>query len=631
MSKEIELGKKFQIDRYSIIITVCFFLISSYVAFFHHNYWTFDVDGIYYLLAGEEILSGNGKDVVMLHSPVGGSILFASINLIFNDGFAVIKGLSVLSATGMVFFSFHILRNVFDIKTSRLGHLFFALNPWVFLFSIQARNELIPVFLVMAATYFVTKKDIIFRDIVIIGLLLGSACMIRYQSAFILIAFVIFLLINNKKMKKKFLHVILLIIIFSLTASPVFVYNYFTHGTLLDEVDPSRYIADRSKFSNEEWKDEVFMQSQGGVLDSIFVDFDLWKENYFYNLFYGIPNSVFGFEDKVSLSFLPVIPILGLITVLGGTIYSMKLKYSKRNLLIILCTIVVTTIAVFSLGNIQNHFFAIIILPLIVLGIVNWKNIDRNFLPLFLIPIIFALSIAIIPVRGPHHFLFIWICFAALSAIFFTKLLPVLFQKILGKNRKIQVNKTMKVSFIVLFLIFASLNVTYSYIQLKVLSSDEPFISLQNELERIQNNVPLETVGKEMDEIAEVLSKEPDIENSYVGGTLAYDAYLESNRIFFSYIEEPKNDTIENYITRENWSYYDKHYSNLHSWPLDRYDKSNNLPDYFIYPPHENHHEFLNKLTEPTNPEIPSNFEFLYKGSRGTMVYKILDSDDKRP
>ena len=96
MSKEIELGKKFQIDRYSIIITVCFFLISSYVAFFHHNYWTFDVDGIYYLLAGEEILSGNGKDVVMLHSPVGGSILFASINLIFNDGFAVIKGLSLI-------------------------------------------------------------------------------------------------------------------------------------------------------------------------------------------------------------------------------------------------------------------------------------------------------------------------------------------------------------------------------------------------------------------------------------------------------------------------------------------------------------------------------------------------------
>ena len=30
------------------------------------------------------------------------------------------------------------------------------------------------------------------------------------------------------------------------------------------------------------------------------------------------------------------------------------------------------------------------------------------------------------------------------------------------------------------------------------------------------------------------------------------------------------------------------------------------MPDYFIYPPHENHHEFLNKLTDPENPEIPS-------------------------
>ncbi len=66
------------------------------------------------------------------------------------------------------------------------------------------------------------------------------------------------------------------------------------------------------------------------------------------------------------------------------------------------------------------------------------------------------------------------------------------------------------------------------------------------------------------------------------------------------------------------------------SWSLDRYDKSNSLSDYFIYTPHENHHEFLNNLTDPTNLEIPANFEFLYKGSNGTMVYKILDSSDKR-
>jgi len=629
MSKEIQTARKFQFDKYSIMITICFFLVSSYVAFFHHNYWTFDVDGIYYLIAGEEILSGNGKDVVMLHSPVGGSILFASINLIFNDGFAVIKGLSVLSATGMVFFAFHIMRNVFDVKTSRLGHLFFALNPWVFLFSIQARNELIPVFLVMAATFFVTKKEILLRDIVIIGLLLGSACMIRYQSAFILIAFVIFLLINNKKMRKKFIQILLLIIIFSITTSPVFLYNYFTNGTLLDEVDPSRYIADRSKFSNEEWKDEVFMQSQGGILDSIFVDFDLWKENYFYNLLYGIPNSLFGFEDKVSLSILPAIPILGLITVLGGVVYSMKLKYSKKNFVIILSTIAITVTSIFLFGNIQNHFFAIIIVPLMVLGIINWKNIDRNFLPIFLIPIVFALAIAIIPVRGPHHLLFIWVCFAALSAVFFTKMLPIIFQRIQRKKEKIHVNNGMKMTFIILIVIFASLNMTYSYIQLKILSSDEPFISIQDEIKRIQNNMPLETVGKEMEEIANVLSKEPNIEDSYVGGPLAYHAYLESNRIFFNYIEEPKNDSIENYVTRENWTFYDKHYSNLHSWPLDRYDESSNLPDYFIYPPHENHHEFLNKLTDPENPEIPSNFELIHKGSKGTMVYKIVYSENK--
>ena len=68
---------------------------------------------------------------------------------------------------------------------------------------------------------------------------------------------------------------------------------------------------------------------------------------------------------------------------------------------------------------------------------------------------------------------------------------------------------------------------------------------------------------------------------------------------------------------------YDIHYSNLHSWPLDRHDKYNNLPDYLIYPPSENYHDYLKKLENPNNSEIPSNFELIYKGSRGTMVYKI--------
>jgi hypothetical protein len=131
----------------------------------------------------------------------------------------------------------------------------------------------------------------------------------------------------------------------------------------------------------------------------------------------------------------------------------------------------------------------------------------------------------------------------------------------------------------------------------------------------------------EMEEIASVLSKEPGIKESYVGTDFVYAAYLDSNRIFFTWVEGPKNDTIENYITRENWNKYWADYSYHTSWPMDRYSKFYQLPDYLIYPPNENHHEFLNKLEDPNNPEIPDNFELIYKSSRGTMVYKIYHND----
>ena len=345
-------------------------------------------------------------------------------------------------------------------------------------------------------------------------------------------------------------------------------------------------------------------------------------------MFYKQPASLFGFENKVSASLIPAIPILGAIPVLGGLIYSLKISASKKTLMTVMATAAITTAFVFLLGNFQDHFFAIIIMPLIIIGILNIKNIDRNFIPLLLMPIFFSLAISVIPVRGPHHFLFIWISIATLGAIFFTKMIPEMYKLRNPINkRKFKINYSIRVVLILLFVLFIFINITYSYIQLRILSTDESFVSIQDELRRIQENEPFEKVGIEIKEISDVLAKEPGIENSFVGGSLVYAAYLDSNRVFFSYSEGPDKDTIENYITRKNWSSYDIHYSNLHSWPLDRHDKYNNLPDYLIYPPSENYHDYLKKLENPDNPEIPSNFELIYKGSRGTMVYKISHNE----
>ena len=45
--------------------------------------------------------------------------------------------------------------------------------------------------------------------------------------------------------------------------------------------------------------------------NAIFSNPDLFLKNYFYNMFYGQPSNLFGFENKVSASLIPVIPIVG--------------------------------------------------------------------------------------------------------------------------------------------------------------------------------------------------------------------------------------------------------------------------------------------------------------------------------
>ena len=39
-----------------VLITIVFFLVTSYIAAFHHNYWILDHDGQIYLDVGKQIL-----------------------------------------------------------------------------------------------------------------------------------------------------------------------------------------------------------------------------------------------------------------------------------------------------------------------------------------------------------------------------------------------------------------------------------------------------------------------------------------------------------------------------------------------------------------------------------------------
>ena len=263
-------------QKIPILITVAFFLITSYVAGFHHNYWIIDHDGQVYLHAGEQILAGNGKNVKLYNIPIGGPVIYASLNLLFDDGFNLLKSIAVLSASGAVFFSYFIFKNVFNRKIALVGQLFFAFNPWLGFFAIQAENELLPIFLIAISFYYITKKELKLQDVVIVGIVLGVASTIRFRTIIVLITFVTFLILRSRKIFQNFSFVGIILLIFLITLSPLIFYNYTTHESILDS-NAAFFMSFSYHYQYPEWNEQVtrIAQSDHSTVDAIFVDFDL--------------------------------------------------------------------------------------------------------------------------------------------------------------------------------------------------------------------------------------------------------------------------------------------------------------------------------------------------------------------
>ena len=137
----------------------------------------------------------------------------------------------------------------------------------------------------------------------------------------------------------------------------------------------------------------------------------------------------------------------------------------------------------------------------------------------------------------------------------------------------------------------------------------------------------LEKRSLKFTEIGHVLSQEPNIQSKYVmSNSLNYSYYSNSKSITAWFNEGNENDSINSYISRENWSPLEITVSNVFSYPPDRYNKINPSPDYLVYDKNDQDIKNLQILSDPKNPGIPSNFELIYMSDKtGVTVYKIHD------
>ena len=613
--QNLKLVRKDFVNSTSIIVVIIFFICTSYVTFIIDNP-SLDHLIIDYYYAGQQTLYGDRESVYLASTPIGWSVLLASADSIVNDVFITAKLFSVVFATGILVLSFFIIRNVFDKKLALLVQTIIAVTPFFHVEAILTHSEMLPVFLIFLSFYFITKKKLSGRDLILCGVFLGLASMLRYQAILVAISCLPFFLIQYKKIH---LSKTLLFLIFFIAAfSPLLIYNFITFGTFI-ESDPSLYFTAFDQVTEDPEWEKTFAERSTGVNTNMLFEVDKnFIENYFHNLFVSNPHRMFQFtHDIQNWSPIPFFQYIGIPIILGGAIAVFNRHIEKKEI-IFLVTISFIILIFLIMSGYTEYFFASIIIPVLVLGIRSIKQIEQNVLPLLIIPVCFFIMISIITIKHPFDLFGILLIPATLTALFIVKGIPKIIQ-----FKQLPDKKTNYIKIIMIFIISIIIisNLIYSYELQATLLFNDNFD--WKDIFR-NHNYQLST-AYEIKEIGEMLSMEPNIENKYImtdGNAFAY--YANSKYVFVRFDEGPQDATIMEYVTREGWSDFELAFSNIESIPNDRYNIYNPVPDYLIYLDKQNKIPSLRVLQNPDDPNIPKNFELLYENDKsGIFVYKI--------
>ena len=230
-----------------------------------------------------------------------------------------------------------------------------------------------------------------------------------------------------------------------------------------------------------------------------------------------------------------------------------------------------------------------------------------------------------------------WVPIIIICVLFIVYIIPKVFSP-KQNSLKTGFNKKQKfhLSSVIIVIIILALNSGYSYKLIDASIYGNPISSLENEFANIfQTRSISDNTLYDFLLISEILKTQSGIEKSYVMATEpSYSFHSNSNFIRAVFSEGNSDDTILDYISRENWSDSELFESNIHSFPPDRHDKYHPLPDYLVYQPIIRYpdeiwydtggSEKLDVLLNPNDPIIPTNFELLYQSDKAQLVvYKI--------
>ena len=148
----------------------------------------------------------------------------------------------------------------------------------------------------------------------------------------------------------------------------------------------------------------------------------------------------------------------------------------------------------------------------------------------------------------------------------------------------------------------------------------------------------LKTAEEDVRKIIQLLKQDENIEDKFImTSDKTYAYHTNSKLIHASFAEGSPDDTIEDFITKKNWSDYERYFSANNSIPFYHNIDMIQTPDYLIY----NYSNIIDDpnttwykdddshiiiLQNPENPDIPkflNSIFFSTGGNGGIVVYEV--------
>lgn len=217
------MNKFFQKHNLILFLILLFLLIKIPLAFFENEFlW----DDTVYLGVGKYIYSlGNSGFIEDSRPLIWPLILGLFWKLGANPVF--FKILELIFASGSIYLTYLIAKNIFNEEVGLVSALFLAFSPTFFFFSTIALSGVPSLFFSLLGVYFFINKKYFAT-----GLFAGIAFMTRFIQLFIFLTLILVLFIYFNKEKTFFKKTFKLLIGFSFFTIPYLIFNFINYGNI---------------------------------------------------------------------------------------------------------------------------------------------------------------------------------------------------------------------------------------------------------------------------------------------------------------------------------------------------------------------------------------------------------------